>query len=162
LTVGTSEANGRPANFSGVLRLTTVSSLPVDPLDGDQADIKISTTLADVRKASNLADYTGQLQGQLQLRITDGASTVALGQKATTVDLPLSFTIPCQATPANPNRGSTCNLASSVDTLIAGALTEGTRSTWAIRGVSVFDGGPDEIAATPGNTEFATAGFFVP
>jgi hypothetical protein len=162
VTVGTSESNGRPANFSGVLQLTTVSSLPVDPSDGDQADVKIKATLEDVRRLSNLADYTGQLQGQLQLRITDGASTVALGQKATTVDLPLSFTIPCQATPANPNLGSTCNLASSVDTLIAGALTEGMRSVWAIRGISVFDGGSDGIASTAGNTEFATAGFFVP
>jgi hypothetical protein len=78
------------------------------------------------------------------------------------LDLPFVFTIPCQPTPADPHRGSNCNIASSVDTLSAGAVLEGKRSNWAVGGVSVYDGGPDGIALTPGNTEFAAAGFFVP
>ena len=94
--------------------------------------------------------------------MTDRANTAGLNQPATAVDLPFSFTIPCQATPADPNLGSTCKLTSSVDTVLAGAVTEGKRSVWAISGTSVFDGGPDGVATTAGNTEFASAGLFVP
>jgi hypothetical protein len=162
LTVGTSDANGQPTEFTGYLMLTVESPASVDPSDGDQSDVKISANLEDVRRAGDLGDYTGELQGQFQLRMTDRANADGLDQPATATDLPFSFTIPCQATPADPDIGSTCKLTSSIDTVLAGAIMEGKRSVWAISGVSVFDGGSDNVAGTSGNTEFATAGLFVP
>jgi hypothetical protein len=141
--------------------LNVQSSTPVNLDDGDQADVKISANLEDVRRASDLGDYTGELQGQFQLRMTDRNNTAGLDQPATGADLPISFTIPCQATP-DPDIGSTCKLASSVDTVLAGAVTEGKRAVWAISGASVFDGGSDGVAGTSGNTEFAGAGLYVP
>ena len=162
LTVGTHDLNGQPSGFRGHLMLTVTNQTPVDPADGDQADVKLNTTLDDVRRVGDAGDYTGQLQGRLVLRITDRANTSALSQPATTTDLPLDFAISCLATPAEPKRGSTCSLASSVDTMLAGAVLEGKRSVWEVKTFSVFDGGPDGIAATPGNTEFASPGLFVP
>jgi calcineurin-like phosphoesterase family protein len=162
LTVGTPDLNGQPAGFRGYLSLTVMAQVPVDPSDGDQADVKINATLDDVRRAGDFTDYTGQLQGRLLLRITDRVNTGSLTQPATASDLPLSFAISCQATPADPNRGSTCNLASSIDTVLAGAALEGKRSIWEVKEFSVFDGGPDGIAATPGNSEFASPGLFTP
>jgi hypothetical protein len=159
--VGTIDANGQPSEFTGYLMLNVQSSTPVNPDDGDQADVQITAELEDVRRASDLGDYTGELQGQFQLRMTDRANSAGLDQPATSADLPISFTIPCQATP-DPDIGSTCKLTSSVDTLLAGAVKEGKRSVWAISGASVFDGGSDGVAATSGNTEFATAGLFAP
>jgi len=141
--------------------LTVQSSTPVNPDDGDQADVQISANLEDVRRAGDLADYTGELQGQFQLRMTDRANSAGLDQPATAADVPISFTIPCQATP-DPGIGSTCKLTSSVDTLMPGAVKEGKRSVWAISGASVFDGGSDGVAGTSDNTEFAGTGLFVP
>jgi calcineurin-like phosphoesterase family protein len=161
LTVGTSDANGQPTEFTGYLMLTVQSSTPVNPDDGDQADVQISANLEDVRRAGDLADYTGELQGQFQLRMTDRANSAGLDQPATAADLPISFTIPCQATP-DPDIGSTCKLTSSVDTVLAGAVKEGKRSVWAISGASVFDGGSDGVAGTSDNTDFASAGLFAP
>ena len=131
LRVGTIDANGQPSEFKGYLMLNVQSSTPVNPDDGDQADVQITAELEDVRRASDLGDYTGELQGQFQLRMTDRANSAGLDQPATSADLPISFTIPCQATP-DPDIGSTCKLTSSVDTLLAGAVKEGKRSVWAI------------------------------
>jgi hypothetical protein len=124
--------------------------------------VKIIASLEDVRRAGDYADYTGQLQGRLTLRVTDRASGPSTSQPATVSDLPLSFTIPCQATPADPGRGSNCSVATSADTVMPGAAVEGRRSIWETGGVSVLDGGADGVASTAPNTEFAQAGLFVP
>ena len=63
----------------------------------DEADVKIDASLADVRQAAGLADYTGELSAQTTLRITDRAS--GDGEAATVVDIPLPVTVPCTATP---------------------------------------------------------------
>ena len=77
---------------------------PINSGNGDQADVTITATFTDVRRAASpYADYTGQLQGQLVLRITDRVNGTALDKPATVTDLPFSFTIPCQAT-ADPER----------------------------------------------------------
>ena len=49
-----------------------------------------------------------------------------------------------------------------MDALIPGAVPEGKRSIWALGQVQVFDGGPDGVAATAGNSLFAVQGVFVP
>ena len=50
-----------------------------------------------------------------------------------------------------------------LETLIPGALVEFRRAIWALDQVKVYDGGPDEDAATTGdNSLFAVPGVFVP
>jgi hypothetical protein len=58
--------------------------------------------------------------------------------------------------------GSTCAATTSADALTPGAVVELTRGIWALGDVRVFDGGPDGLAATAGNTLFASEGVFVP
>jgi calcineurin-like phosphoesterase family protein len=162
LTVGTPDTNGNGANFTGRLELATVGESPINMGNGDQADVRIKANFTDVRRAASpYADYTGQLQGQLMLRMTDRTNGSGLTTSATTTDVPVSFTIPCQAT-ASTTVGSTCAVATSVDSVMPGAVKEGKRSVWEIRDAKVFDGGPDGVASTAGNTLFATQGFFAP
>jgi hypothetical protein len=162
LTVGTPDANAEPANFTGYMVLRVLGESPVDPTNGDQADVEIEAALTDVRNASDMTDYTGELQGQLQLRITDRASGPAFDQPATLVQFPISATIACVPTPADPDTGSTCNVRTTVDTLIGGRAKEGKRAIWELISARVLDGGPDGLASTSGNAVFARAGVFAP
>jgi hypothetical protein len=162
LTVGSPESNGLAAGFTGRLSLKSVGEAPINPGNGDQADVTIKATFTDVRRAASpYADYTGELQGQLVLRMTDRRNGAALDQSATTSDIPFSFTVPCQAT-ASPSIGSTCTVTTSVDSVMPGIVIENKRSVWDLRDSRVLDGGPDGIASTAGNTLFATQGFFAP
>ena len=47
-------------------------------------------------------------------------------------------------------------------TVLPGTVVEIKRTIWQMGPTQVYDGGPDGLAATPGNTLFATQGFFVP
>jgi calcineurin-like phosphoesterase family protein len=157
LTVGTPDANGMPADFSGQLRLTVVGESPIDYSNGDQADVKISAGLTNVRTAGSYTYYAGELEGRLLLRVTDRANGFALDQPATVTDVPFSFGIPCLVA-----IGSACNLASTVDSILPGMAREGRRSVWQVLGLQIYDGGPDGSAATPDNAEFARPGLFLP
>ena len=87
LTVGTPDANGKAAKSSGLVKLRVVGEGPVDPNNGDQADVLITTSMTDVRHKSDLSDYAGELEGRLTLRITDRLNGVAADQPGT-VDRP--------------------------------------------------------------------------
>jgi hypothetical protein len=160
LTVGTSDGNGAPTNFTGYLGVRVVGESPIDPLNGDQADVDILARLSDVR-AADLSDYTGELQGLLRFRITDTGNGTSIAEPATATELPFSFTIPCLPTP-DPDVGSECSVTTSVDTLMAGAVAESRRSVWELVQAEVLDGGPDGSAATADNSSFARPGLFGP
>ena len=59
LTVGSPDANGRVANSSGYVKLSVFPGNPSTP--ADEADVNVGFNLTDVRKQSDLSDYTGQL-----------------------------------------------------------------------------------------------------
>src|SRR6185503_5813904 len=84
LTVGTFDANARNPNMTGTVRFSVVvgnaNSTP------DEADVKINTTVKDVRDRTTLADYTGQLQGRVVLRITDRRNGSTGADTATVAD----------------------------------------------------------------------------
>ena len=158
LTVGTPDANGLGANSIGMARLATIVGSPSTP--GDQADVTVDVSITDVRQAGTFADYAGELEQVTNLRITDRANGTG-NESATVQDTPLSATVPCTATP-EAARGSTCSISTSMDALVPGSVPEGKRSIWALGQVQVFDGGPDGVAATAGNSPFAVQGVFVP
>ena len=70
--------------------------------------------------------------------------------------------MPCAATPADATIGSTCSVSTTFDAVTPGSVPEGKRSIWELGQVQVFDGGPDGVASTPGNSLFAVQGVFVP
>lgn len=150
LTVGSPDANLAPANSTGSVLIQTLGS----------GDVRFISSLTDVRKKSDLTDYTGELQAQLPLRITDKMNGPSVTEPATG-DTALSFAIPCTATAAG-NIGSSCSITTTANSIAPGAAVTGSRAIWEVQAVKVFDGGPDGVASTPDNTLFADQAVFVP
>ena len=164
VTIGSPDANGAAANFEGRVRY----DVRWFPGGVDDTDVSIEAFIQDARckpgttscgnaNAADGSDYTGQLQATTVLRITDAAS----GDAATVVDIPLSATIPCANT-ASTAIGGQCSVNTSVDTLIPGAVPEGSRVIWQMGQVQVSDGGPDGDITTAPNTLFMVQGTFTP
>ena len=161
LTIGTPDANGKAADSTGTVELEVTGESPVDPANGDQADVQITAQLTDVRKKSDLTDYGGELQVVSAIRITDRYNGPFADEPATASDLPFTFTMRCTAD-ADVTVGATCNASTTADALSAGTVREGRRAIWGLGPIEVFDGGPDGVASTGGNTLFARQGLFVP
>jgi hypothetical protein len=158
VTVG-SEANGNTVGSIGSARLGVLPGDPGTPAV-DEADVRIRVSITDVRKRSDLSDYTGELQLRPILRITDRYNGPSQDEPATTEDSPFPVTVPCAATAGAA--GATCSVNTTFDAVVPGAVPEGKRSVWALGSVEVTDGGPDGLAATAPNSRFARQGIFVP
>jgi hypothetical protein len=161
LTVGTPDANGNPSKFSGSLVLKAVGESPIDPDNGDQADVEIAANLNDIRNQADLTDYTGELRFVLGLRITDRYNGDSLDKPATAVDTTFGFDVSCAGTAGS--EGSDCNIATTADAITTDIARERQRAVWELSQVQVFDGGADGNADTAGdNTLFAVQGLFAP
>jgi hypothetical protein len=58
--------------------------------------------------------------------------------------------------------GSNCTVDTSLDAILPGAVTEGTRSIWQPGQIQVYDGGTDGLASTTAdNMLFLDQGVFV-
>jgi hypothetical protein len=158
LTVGTPDANGAGAQSLGFAKLGVIIGNP--GTNADEADARVTAEITDVRKRSDLTDYTGQLQLDTTIRVIDrnnGPTETGVGQ-----DTPFRVTIPCTATGA-AGVGSTCSVNTTVDAVLgAGAIKETMRTIWQLGQVRVNDGGPDGVVSTTPNTLFAVQGLFVP
>jgi hypothetical protein len=125
--------------------LAVVNDDPLTP--AADADVRMEFSLTDVRRAGTLADYTGELEGRLVLRITDRASGAAGNEAATVVDTPLHATLACTPT-AIDNEGASCAALTSANALIPGSVLGGKRTVWEVGTVEVYDGGTDDLSAT--------------
>jgi hypothetical protein len=158
LTVGTPDANGAPAKSIGHAKVSALVGNPGTA--ADEADARLTLSITDVRRRSDLTDYGGQLQLETTVRVTDrnsGPSETATGQ-----DVPFRVTVPCAVT-ADATVGATCSVSTTADAVTgAGTITEGKRSVWQLGQLRVNDGGPDGVASTTPNGLFAVQGVFVP
>jgi acyl-homoserine lactone acylase PvdQ len=162
LTVGTPDANGNPPRSVGSMRLGVFVGNPSTP--ADEADVNLGFSLTDVRRSADESDYAGELQAFTTVRITDRDNDPATGggdDPATVSDFPFPAAVPCTPTP-DPAVGATCDLDTSFDALVPGAIKEGDRSVWQVDAIQVFDGGADGLASTSPNTLFAKQGIFIP
>jgi hypothetical protein len=159
LTIGTPDANGRASSSTGVVKFIAVAGNSSTP--ADEADVRISVSMTDVRRKSDLADYTGELQLLPSFRMTDRLNGSAPVDPATVADFNFPVTVPCTAT-ADTGTGSICSVATTADSVVPGAILEVKRTVIEVGQVRVFDGGGDGLAATPGNSLFAVQGLFVP
>jgi hypothetical protein len=160
--VGTPDANGNAPGSIGSMRLSAFVGNPSTP--ADEADVNVTFELTDVRRQSDEADYTGQLQAVTDVRLTDrdnGESAGGGDDPATVSDFPFAATVPCAAT-ADPATGATCELNTTFDAIAPGSVKERDRAIWQLGAVHVFDGGADGLASTSPNTLFARQGIFVP
>ena len=162
LTVGTADSNSRPTKSIGLLELRV---MPGDPeTQADEADVALKLDITDVRRQSDLADYTGEVQGGAVLRMSDRWNAIPAGggpDSATVIDLPLAIPATCAATP-DPTIGATCSVDTTFEAFVPGAVLEGRRSVWQFGQFSVIDGGADGDTGTAPNTTFARQGIFVP
>jgi hypothetical protein len=160
LTVGTPDANGEAAGAVAFVRLGTIAGDPATP--EDEADVRVVLSAGDVREAADLTDYHGELELSLALRVTDRDGANAPAAPSTEEDAELSFAAPCSPT-ADAETGSTCALDTTAEALVPGIAAERQRTIWAHRGVRVFDGGADGLAATlQDNNLFQVPGVFIP
>jgi hypothetical protein len=159
LTVGTPDSNGAVANATGFVRLTAIAGDPSTP--ADEANVAISATTTDVRRKSDLLDYSGELLASVGLRLTDHSNGTSQTEPGTVTDFAYTFTVPC-ATTADPAIGSACSVNTTADALAPGTVVEGSRGVWQLDQAHLFDGGSDGLASTAGNTLFEVEGVFVP
>lgn len=158
LTVGTPDSNGRPARSIGS---ATILRVPGNlATHEDEADIALRLDISDVRRRSDLSDYTEFLVVPLEIRLTDrnnGCCAVG-GPQAATIRFVVEFEFgaPCAAT-TDPDEGARCNIATTVDAISPNTVMEGLRTTWEIGPIRVF-------ARTGSDTggPFAVQGLFVP
>jgi hypothetical protein len=160
LTLGSPDANGKPATGAGDVELKVIGESPINPDNGDQADVEVTTRFSGIYNRSDLSDYTGELRTVLGLRVTDRYSGNLLDQPATVTDTPIAFSVSCAET-AGPD-GGTCNSVTTANAVMGGIAREGKRSVWQLSQVQVFDGGADGDADTADNDLFAVQGLFAP
>jgi hypothetical protein len=141
--------------------LTTVPGDPATP--ADEADVRLTATITDVRNRVGLTDYAGQLQTRLPIRITDLNNPPPAGGSAagTAQDGTFAFTVPCATTP-DTSVGSTCTVSTTADAVSSGVIKESLRTIWQISQIEVLDGGPDGLVSTNDNTVFERQGVFAP
>ena len=162
LTVGTPDANGQGAKSIGFARFAVQNGNPATP--ADEADVGVQMSITDVRRTSDLEDYTGEVSLKHPWRWTDRNHSVGPGGgnvPATMIDVTFPVVTSCTAT-ADPAVGSTCSISTTLDAIVPDAIKEGKRSIWEMGQVYVEDGGADGVAATSPNTLFARQGVFVP
>jgi hypothetical protein len=173
-TVGTPDAFGGPANSNSHVVFKAALTVPGPP---NEADIYITMPINDVRcaptgascgtpNAAGPADYSGEIRFAFTTRITDHWNAIAPGggtDAATVQDtsIELGWPIACAQT-ADTATGSTCNVGTSVNSFIPGAVQE-KRAIWEFDDWRVYDGGADGDSDTTGdNTVFLRPGVFIP
>jgi len=177
VTVGSPDANAAAANSVGSIRLDVCNAAgPTCAGIGAFPDVKIIASISDARckagvlacgaaNAADGADYTGELQGNASLRITDHWNAVAAGggpDAATVVDIPFPVPMTCAGT-ASTAEGGLCTAATSANAVVPGAVIVGKRANIEVGQVTVTDGGPDGAnGTTAGNTLFEIQGIFIP
>ena len=172
LTIGSPDANGAAANSVGFIKIAVIVGAPGPP---DDSDVNLTASATDIRckagvaacgsaNAADGADYTGELEGTAQIRISDHWNAVAPGggpDAATVIDIPFPVITGCAAT-ASTAIGSTCTITTTANAVVPGAVKDKKRAIVEIGQVQVFDGGPDGVAATDPNTLFSVQGIFIP
>jgi len=172
VTVGSPDANGAPANSVGFVKLDVIAGVPGPP---DDSDVNITASISDVRckagttacgnaNAADGADYTGQLQGNATIRITDHYNAVVAGggtDAATVVDIPFPVPASCANT-ASTSEGGLCTANTSANATVPGSVLDGKRAIVEVGQLTITDGGADGQNATTPNTLFEIQGIFIP
>jgi hypothetical protein len=167
LTVGTPDANGAAANNISSVLLRVKGTSPEDVLiTSNGTDIRCkagtSATVCPSANAADGPDYTGQLQGNAIIRISDHYNGPGLNEAATVQDIPFPVNAPCTATGANTAVGSTCGVVTSANSVLAGSVKDAQRGNVEIQQIQIFDGGANGVAGAPDATLFGVQGIFIP
>lgn len=172
VTVGTPDANGAGANSTGFMRLWVHVGAPGPPEDSqvlfriEVRDVrcKAGTSACGNPNAAGGPDYTGELQANATIRITDHDNAVTAGggtDAATVIDLPMPVTAVCSNT-ADTSIGAFCTLSGNAVQPAIPDCCEGKRMVVEVTQFRVDDGGADGVMATTPNSVFLRQGIFIP
>jgi hypothetical protein len=165
LTVGSPDANGAGAQSEGSILLTVKSVSPEDVLiKANITDVRCkAATAATVCNSANTADgpdYSGALQGNAMIRISDHYNGPSLTEAATVVDIPFPVGFPCANTVNTI--GGLCTANTSANAVVPGSVKDAQRAVIEIQQISISDGGADGNINTADNTVFEVQGIFIP
>jgi hypothetical protein len=183
LTTGEVATNQFKGTSSFLIQVfcTNGATPPCSAAAGDQEDVKLVASATDVRCRSGIADaskcssengtpagkvdndYTGQVQGTAQIRITDAYNgSPGFTTHATSIDTPFPVTGTCAATTGDATLGSNCSVNTTADAVVPGVVKEGKKAGVEIAQIQVNDGGSDGVVATAPNLLFAVQGIYIP
>ena len=166
LTIGAPDANGAGANSVSSILLRVKATSPEDVL--------INSTITDVRcqagtsasvcgtaNAADGPDYSGEIQGNAMIRISDHYNGPSLTEAATVIDIPFPVNGTCVAT-TSTTIGGTCTVATTANAVVPGSVKDTQRGVVEISQLQIFDGGADGLVSTADNTLFGVQGIFIP
>jgi hypothetical protein len=167
LTIGSPDANNAGANSIGTILLRVKTSSPEDVLiNSSISDVRCRPgTSASVCGSANTGDgpdYSGELQGNAMIRISDHYNGPGLNEAATVTDIPFPVNGTCAATSTNAAVGGTCTVTTTANTVVPGSVKDTQRGVVEIQQLQINDGGVDGLVATAGNTLFEVQGIFIP
>jgi len=166
LTLGTPDANGAGAQSTGFILLNVVAVSPEDvKIDSTITDVRcLPATSATVCASPNTAagpDYSGGIQGNATIRISDHYNGPGLNEAATVTDIPFPVNGTCVGgTPANI--GGQCDTHTTANAVVPGSVKNTQRAVVEISQLQVFDGGASGTAGAADATLFEVQGIFIP
>jgi hypothetical protein len=166
LTIGSPDANGAGANSVGFILLKVKTTSPEDVLiQATITDVRCkAATAATVCNSANAADgpdYSGEVQGNAIIRITDHYNGPGLNEAATVQDIPFPVNTSCANTTAT-TEGGRCAVVTSANAVVPGSVKDAQRGVIEIGQLQINDGGADGAVATADNTLFEVQGVFIP
>jgi hypothetical protein len=166
LTVGSPDANGAGANSTGFILLTVDAVPPEDVLiQSDLTDVRCkAATAAAVCNSANGTDgpdYSGQVQGNAMIRISDHFNGPGLNEAATVQDIPFPVNGSCVNT-VSTTIGGQCTTNTTANAVVPGSVKDAQRAVVEIQQLQINDGGADGQVATTDNTLFEVQGIFIP
>jgi hypothetical protein len=166
LTIGSPDANGAGANANGFVLLRVKATSPEDVLiDAVGTDVRCkpatAATVCNSANAGDGPDYSGELQGNAQIRISDHYNGPGLNEAATVVDIPFPVNGTCANTTAT-TIGGTCTTHTTANTVVPGSVKDTQRGVVEIQQLQISDGGADGLVSTADNTLFTVQGIFIP
>jgi len=166
LTIGSPDANGAGANSVGFI-LLKVDAVPPE-------DVLITSSISDVRcqaatsaavcnsaNSTDGPDYSGQIQGNATIRISDHYNGPGLNEAATVVDIPFPVNGQCANT-TGTTVGGLCTVNTTANAVVPGSVKDNQRGVVEIGQLQVTDGGADGQVSTADNTLFMVQGIFIP
>jgi hypothetical protein len=166
LTIGTPDANGSQANAIGSILLQVNVRQGLVQITPSISDVRcLPSTDASVCNSPNATDgpdYSGELQMNATIRISDHYNGQNLNEAATVIDIPFPVNMFCSNTSSTSTGGVCIGGPQALCPPACG--NPGQRAVVQLGQVEVLDGGP---AGNPGsnpndNTVFMRQGLFIP
>lgn len=173
LTLWAGTSNAEESDFSGRLRFRAVTGNPggedlawTARIEGIRCN-DVEAAGAPCAQGPDFEStiggaYQGELGVLLVLRLTDHFSGPGRNESATLQsEVNVFFEIPCNG--PDGGAGGTCEVSSSLEAVIPGAVPPRTRAVHEFRGIEINDGGTDGDPSTfDDNFPFLRQGIFIP